>query len=101
MRRPRWKLELFNWLNLSSSKKAGSCSRAAEGRAEAGQCRGRADLSGRTDMSRMTINTPPQVEEARAVLAKLETLSVGQSIQFDPPLTELVVHALYLLLRDV
>ena len=49
----------------------------------------------------MTVNTPPQVAEAREVVAKLETLSVGDSISFDPPIPTLVVHVLYLLLGDV
>lgn len=48
-----------------------------------------------------TIITLPQVEKAREVLAKLETLTVGQVIHFDPPLDPLVVHVLYLLLKEI
>jgi len=49
----------------------------------------------------MTLNTPPQVEEANAVLVKLHGLRIGESITFDPPIPPLTVHVLYMLLQEV
>ena len=52
-------------------------------------------------MTEITLKTPPQVEEAQTVLTKLDTLTIGQTVHFYPPLCPLVVHALYMLLGGV
>jgi len=49
----------------------------------------------------MVLNTPPQVAQAEGVVEKLETLRVGQSVVFDPPLSSLTTHVLYLLLKEI